>query len=367
MKRSVQSLRKHIPEDRLKTLSSSKTKTLILSQFKSLKTSTLQLEKVEKLAIAPNLSEEDHCLVILAFVKTENYISVDFIQPIIARAIQCQDEDVVILNSSEIRCSYQEGCIDTEEYNKLMYASLPFECFEAETNEELNQQFDEKYNKFVSSLPIDTLNQAQYLADRSLQIPKLKESFVSTFEEFRVPTLKEIAKEWDPRIKTLLELLVERKIKHLKKLADQQYLEVSEGKCNKIIIEFGNIQEIKIGKTTALHLVAEKKSPFQNKKLSIGEAMAIMKKLLGVDANLKTGEKMMFLASWKIQDINCQDEEGRTALHLAAKSAGGILYWLLVLKADPTIQDNNGKTVLDYIPRDWVNVRKSVKQYLKYW
>jgi uncharacterized protein len=75
-------------------------------------------------------------------------------------------------------------------------------------------------------------------------------------------------------------------------------------------------------------------------------------------------DKVKKLIAEGSEDIDAQDENGKTALMIAAEKGDyKMLYFLLLKKADPNIQDKDGKTALMYASEEG-NIR-SVKALLR--
>jgi len=162
----------------------------------------------------------------------------------------------------------------------------------------------------------------------------------------------------------------DEKLEVLKESAIKYYEKFEEDDCKKIIEklqrEFKVITDSQRSKSRLLHCAVFSAHARGRLRalITTGEATAAIKFLLGVDPTIRAENASQYRFS-KTEDIDWQNESGKTALHLAATTSGAILYWLLKLKADPFIEDQEGKTFYDYIPESWKLIKASLRHYKK--
>ena len=125
----------------------------------------LEYENVKTLAVAPNFYYSDEMLVILIFLKKDVLICKSGIEEIIAGAMKCTGQFLRLLTTKNIWYSYEQGELNQEQYSKLLFGSLPLEAFQAETNEELNKQFNEKYQSSSDSINVKSKIQTKDLIE----------------------------------------------------------------------------------------------------------------------------------------------------------------------------------------------------------
>ncbi len=348
-------------------LSKKEVKQSIETSISALKKIYPEMTGIDYLAIAPSLRYRPNAVLILAFLKKDSYIISQTLRESIEYWTECEAQNkLFVLNSVDLEEELKDQTINKEEYERLKYSSIKYDdAFYAETPEELQEQFEKNYEKFLSS----KLKEGNIIMKEK---QPLKKEDLQVGEKLRLQLEKEIQKEEERKRSQNIRMLFkegefpeQRHLSNLRKSANKHYREVSKEDCKKMEDDLRLCYpgHVKADKNVLLHLVIQKHT--KRKGYNAGDVMAMIKYLFGIDPMTKATEKVLKSFDPIVDNINLQDLDGKTALHKSATSACGIISWLLRLKADPFIQDCNGKTFLEYIPSNWKNVKNQLELYMR--